>query len=234
MFKAVGKDRLDPLVEQHVNQSLFEDMLKTHIQRSQQSVRCPEHQLPTPSSDENIIRYAAGYVPMKLMKKYEKQSLDVAVEYVECLNSMAINGDESSLQAYTLEWSRKVNRGGLFEVNDETFQFFREIEIKMQWHLMEVLRRQVPIEGQKQLIIDTVASDEDVQFLWALISCDVRQEEHAIILLKDIIDLWLTIRGFSVAAAWSEEHKRKTKSNTRKSKALRKGLKKKNTDKGKI
>ena len=45
-----------------------------------------------------------------------------------------------------------------------------EIEIKMQWQLMEVLRRQVPIEGQKQLIIDTVASDEDVQFLWALIS----------------------------------------------------------------
>ena len=175
--------------------NLFEDMLKAHIQRSQQSVRCPEHQLPTPSSDKNIIQYAAGYVPMKLMK-YEKQSLDVAAEYFECLNSMAINGDESSLQAYTLEWSKKVNRGGLFEVNDETFRFFREIEIKMQWHLMEVLR-QVPIEGQKQLIIDTVASEENMQFLWALISCDIRQEEHAIILLKDIIDLWLTSWFFS-------------------------------------
>ena len=169
-FEMIGKDRLDPLV-QHVNQSLFEDMLKTYIQSlfedmlktyiqpSKQTVTCPEHHLPTLSSDEeNIIRYAAGYVPMKLMKKYEKQSLDVAVEYVECLNSMAVNGDESSLQAYTLEWSRKVNRGGLFEVNDETFRFFREIEIKMQWQLMEVLRRQVPIEGQKQLIIDTYSS----------------------------------------------------------------------------
>ena len=210
-------------------------MLKTHIQHSQQSVRCPEHQLPTPSSDEeSIIRYAAGYVPMKLMKKYEKQSLDVAVEYVECLNSMAMNGDESSLQAYTLEWSRKVNRGGLFEVNDETFRFFREIEIKMQWHLMEVLRRQVPIEDQKQLIIDTVASDEDVQFLWALILCDVRQEEHAIILLKDIIDLWLTIHGFSVAAACSEEHKWKTKSNTRKSKHYERDSRKRTQTKTKL
>ena len=125
-FEMIGKDRLDPLVVQHVNQSLFEDMLKTYIQPSKQTVTCPEHHLPTLSSDEeNIIRYAAGYVPMKLMK-YEKQSLDVAVEYVECLNSMAVNGDESSLQAYTLEWSRKVNRGGLFEVNDETFRFFRD------------------------------------------------------------------------------------------------------------
>ena len=80
----IGKDQLDPLVMQHVNQSLFEDMLKTYIQPSQQTVTCPEHQLPTLSSDEeNIIRYAAGYVPMRLMKKYEKQSLNVAVEYVE-------------------------------------------------------------------------------------------------------------------------------------------------------
>lgn len=83
-------------------------------------------------------------------------------------------------------------------------------------------------------MIRTVASDEDVQFLWALISCDVHQEEQAIILLKDIISLWLTIRGFSVAAAWSEEHKRKTKTNTRKSKALRKGLRKKIQTKAKI
>ena len=106
---------------------------------------------PTLSSDEeNIIQYAAGYVPMKLIKKYEKQSSSVAVEYVECLSSMAVNGEESSLQEYTLEWTRKVNRGDLFEVSDETFQLFREIEIKMQWHLMEVLSRPVLIPGQKQ------------------------------------------------------------------------------------
>lgn len=143
---------------------------------------------------------------------------------------MAVNGEESSLQEYTLEWTRKVNRGGLFEVNDETFRLFREIEIKMQWHLMEVLSRSVAIPGQKQLIIDTVASDDDVQFLWALLSCDIREEDHAIILLKDILNLWLTIRGFSVAGAWVEQHKQKIKITTGKSKGLRRGLKKKNED----
>ena len=34
--------------------------------------------------------------------------------------------------------------------------------------------------------IDTVANDDDVQFLWALLSCDIYQEEHAIGLLKEI------------------------------------------------
>ena len=64
------------------------------------------------SSTMSIIRYAAGSVPMKLMKRYEKQSSKVGVEYVECLSSMAVNGYESSLEAYALEWSRKLNRGG--------------------------------------------------------------------------------------------------------------------------
>ena len=138
--------------------------------------------------------------------------------------SMAVNGDESSLEAYTLEWSRKLNRGGLFEVNDETYRFFREVEVKMQSILMAVLKRSVAASGQKQVIIDTVASDDDVQFFWALLTCDIQREEDAITLLKDIVELWLTIRGFSVAGAWLEQHKQKSRTNSRKSKGLRKKL----------
>ena len=69
----MGQERLDLLVEQEVNQTLFEGVVKTFIKDSQ-----PAHntsRLPTPSSDEeNIVRYAAGYVSMKLMKKYEAES----------------------------------------------------------------------------------------------------------------------------------------------------------------
>ena len=100
-------------------------------------------------------------------------------------------------------------RGGLFEIN-ETFCLFREIEIKMQRPLLTV-----STSGQRQLI---VASDDDVQFLWALISCDVHQEEQAIILLKD---LWLTIHGFLVGGTWLEQHKKKSKTNSCKSIGLR-------------
>ena len=47
---------------------------------------------------------------------------------MECLSTMAVNGDESSFLSYTLEWNRTVNRGGLFEVNDETYRLFKQIE----------------------------------------------------------------------------------------------------------
>lgn len=71
-FEKIKMERLDSLLEQHVNLTLFESILKSHTPVSQSSARCPASQLPTLSSDEeNIIRYAAGYVPMKLMKKYE-------------------------------------------------------------------------------------------------------------------------------------------------------------------
>ena len=222
-FKKAEEERFDPIVEQHVNQSLFKDLVKSHAP-APPSIGVSVSPPTLSPDEENVIRYAAGYVPMKLMKRYEKQSSKVAVEYVECLSSMAVNGDESSLEAYTLEWSRKLNRGGLFEVNDETYRFFREVEVKMQSILMAVLKRSVAASGQKQVIIDTVASDDDVQFFWALLTCDIQREEDAITLLKDIVELWLTIRGFSVAGAWLEQHKQKSRTNSRKSKGLRKKL----------
>lgn len=70
-FEKAEEERLDPIVEQHVNQSLFEDLIKNHAPAppAPPSVRVSAS-LPTLSPDEeNIIRYAAGYVPMKLMKK---------------------------------------------------------------------------------------------------------------------------------------------------------------------
>lgn len=223
-FEKMGQERLDPLVEQRVNQTLFEDVLKTFIPDSQPAQKLS--QLPTLSPDEeNIVRYVAGYVSMKLMKKYEAQSLEVAEEFCECLSSMAVNGEESSLQAYTLEWTRTVDRGGLFEMNDETFRLFGEIEIKVQWHLMEVLKRSASASSTRQVIVDAVASDDNVQFFWVLVSFDITKEKDAVLLLKEIIGLWLTIRGFSVAGTWLEEYKKKSKSNSSKSKGLRKGLK---------
>ena len=59
--------------------------------------------------------------------------------------------------------------------------------MKMQSILMAVLKRSVAVSGQKQVIIDTVASDDDVQFFWSLLTCDIQQEEDAITLLNVLL-----------------------------------------------
>ena len=60
-----------------------------------------------------------------------------------------------------------------------------------------------------------------------MLSIDIEEEEHNSELLRHIIQLWLTIRGFSISNAWMENYKCAVKSVTAKSKSLRKNLKKK-------
>ena len=62
----------------------------------------------------------------------------------------------------------------------------------------------------KTAIIDVVAEVHDVQFYWSLNSPDVDESESSK-LLKDIITLWVTIRGFSITSAWMEAYKCATK-----------------------
>ena len=60
---------------------------------------------------------------------------------VECLSAMAVNGDESNVLEYTTKWIGIVNRGGLFEISDTTYMFFKEIELKVRRHLLIALER---------------------------------------------------------------------------------------------
>ena len=52
-----------------------------------------------------------------------------------------------------------------------------------------------------------LVADDDVQFYWSLLSIDVDTEDNAACLLKEIVELWLTIRGFSIAGQWLEIYK---------------------------
>ena len=112
---------------------------------------------------ENALRYAAGFVPFKLLKKHKKQDTEAAASIVDCLSGMAVQGDESSFLEYTMQWIKAVNRGGLFEVSDSCFQFFRSMEIEMRRAMKE------HIEGstvKSEAIISSISSNPFVLFYW--------------------------------------------------------------------
>ena len=56
------------------------------------------------AEEENALRYVSGYVALKLMRKYQKEDSEKAIQMVECLSNMAVVGDESSFNNYTKEW----------------------------------------------------------------------------------------------------------------------------------
>ena len=59
---------------------------------------------------------------------------------------------------------------------------------------------------------------------YTLVATDIEPDEAAQELLKEIVSLWVTIRGFSIASAWLEKFKNATKTTTAKSTGLRKHL----------
>ena len=47
---------------------------------------------------------------MHLVMLYEKNVIEKSASFVECLSSMALNGEEGSFLEYTTEWVSILNR----------------------------------------------------------------------------------------------------------------------------
>ena len=67
------------------------------------------------------------------------------------------------------------------------------------------------------------SKNENVVFHWELIS-EVPEEANSLKLLREVIDLWFSIRGFSVANKVFEEYKTASKINIKGKKGIRKTL----------
>lgn len=150
-------------------------------------------------------------------------------DYLVCLEGMSEDADENedTYLEYTQRWIHTVDRGVLFRVNDVVYGSFYELEKLVHKHLLRLMTRDIEL-GKKD-IVDEVTSDNSVQFHWSMIAADL-DEEIGQQRLVEIVQLWLTVHGFSMAGAFLEHYIQVTKTSTRKSTSLRKGLKRKKLD----
>ena len=130
---------------------------------------------------------------------------------------------EDSFSDYTCAWLRIIDRGGLFHISDEVHQLFVEIEIAMYPALYKNLTSQGAPAMSKDAIIQSVTTDEDVLFSFALVTLYLSASESAL-LLNDIVILWMTMRGFSITSKIMEDFKKAVNTNTKGKKALRQQL----------
>ena len=119
------------------------------------------------------------------------------------------------------DWTNLMDRGGLFHVKEITFQLFRAIEYQVQDSLIKGLKRQS--QHSKSELIKKVTGDDDVQFIWLMATAEFEIEDHDIheTLLHRIIELFVTVRGFSLASVWLEKFKQQSKQPTKGTKSLR-------------
>ena len=75
----------------------------------------------------------------------------------------------------------------------------------------------------KSKAMNGILENDDVQVYWESLSMDW-EEEVASKLLKQIVEHWITVRGYSQASAFLEQYKQSVKEGIQKSKGLRKKL----------
>ena len=122
LFTELEVAAVQTLTTQSINRHLFNLLILETSSSS--SLSCKTTPVVMSSEEENAVRYASGYVAMKLMKELMKKDTESAAQAVECLLHMAVQGEEADFYAYTREWVKTVDRGGMFHINDLTFFFF--------------------------------------------------------------------------------------------------------------
>ena len=83
-----------------------------------------------------------------------------------------------------------------------------------------------PLQPLKENMIKKVVEEDDVQFFWLIATADFEIDDHEIhtALLLKITELYVTVRGFSMASGLLEQYKQHTKRSTQRTKSLRREL----------
>ena len=206
-----------PILYQFLTDVVFEQLVKQHFPVDDKEEASGGTLLSL--QEENVVKYAAGYVCRTIRKRLERSSNPQKEELILSLTELLDDDHEIS---DTTEWIDLVDRGGLCHIKDSTFMVFHALEEGVRKHFNKSAARGL-IVGAKEKVTTSLLTDEDVQFYWSIASADF-EEAAAKTLLKMIVDLWITIRGFSFSSAWIEQYKQANKKTIQRSKALRREL----------
>ena len=168
---------------------------------------------PLTNMEINALRYVAGYVCRTLHDRLKSSSVEgkeAMVLYLSDLNGSDKSGDGE-------EWINAINRGGLWQVNDDVFQTFMIIE--------EIVRKELRLEKciyetKKAQIIEKVLTNKDLLHQWSFCMFDAGEHVSNAILHK-VVELYITIRGFAFASSCVELYEQSSKKALSKKKALR-------------
>ena len=207
-----------PIFYQYLTDVMFKTMVKCHFPvEPVASEACDVP--PLDYQESNALRYAAGYVPRAIRKRLERGSHPLKEELVLCLVEMC---EDDGVEAdNSADWTKAISRGGIKLVNNKTYHFFHAVEMRVRRHFSKASAPTLSA-GSKAELVESIATDDDVNFFWSILSAEWEEEEQ--ILLRMLIDLWVTIRGFSFSKSMMEMYKQAQKKTVQKSKGVRKQL----------
>ena len=206
---------------------LLKQMLKIKADTVRPYIATKESVNPLTLFEKNAVRYMAGYIAVKLMKKFRKYCKNPTLRskhelFLCILKKMKAKdqpGEPESVLDYTTLWLELVDRGGLYHIDDNVFMLMESIEMVLRQHLnIPDVLTYVPGTDLRKHISKDVLENHDIMILWETIA-DIpdKYEQYSVELLVQIIDLWITIRSHSFVKGWTMNFEAKYKEGTRKS-----------------
>ena len=171
--------------------------------------------------EKSALRYTAGYVTRALKKKLKRSSNPLKEKLIQYLNEMSAEDEVAGdAKDESEDWLAVIDRGGLTHIGNMTFGVFVSMELEVRQFLD---RHTSQLIKMKEELCKIILNDEDVLFYWAIVSAgwDI---EGSNVLLAEIIEHYVTVRGFSFASGWMEKYKQAHKRSIQKSKGVRKQL----------
>ena len=127
---------------------------------------------------------------------------DLFVCVLEGMKATNQPGHPDSPLEYTKCWSHMIDRGGLYHIKDNVFLFIELIERIVGQHIsISSITSYVPGKNLISAIHEDVLGFPPVLFSWEKIAEAIpsKYEKYSMELLLRIVDLWITIRGYSFA-----------------------------------
>ena len=179
--------------------------------------------------EANAVRYTAGCVIRKLEMKYSKLSTKEGIDCKNVLKGMAGKlsaNPELASNHSSNEWTNLVDRGGLYRVADLVYYLFAALELLIDKELTAVFQSKGKgIEKIQKEKLGWVCEDEEVQFIWCMVSPDILIEESVRQrLLRELTFTYIITRCHSKTARLKEDHKIVKQQTMKRKKALRKEL----------
>ncbi|KAL5502932.1 hypothetical protein EMCRGX_G009790 [Ephydatia muelleri] len=175
------------------------------------------HPKETTSMEKKIDSMLQKCMPKICAPYIEEKCKKKKIELLNCIGDIMESHD--SVQSDSNNWIKLVDRGGLTFVNNQTFELFLAMEREVRSHLQDPGK---PVNFMSD-IAPKVKNNEDVLFCWSGLSSSW-DEESSKTLFKMVVDLWLTICGYSNASAWIEKYKVSQMKSNQKSNSIRKQL----------
>ena len=200
---------------QHVTHELFRNLIKLEQPISADTGDTNETPVPMSYVEKNALRYVAGYVCRKLHDRLHSPKCNASGKDEMVISLTDMNGSNKSGDGE--DWLNMINRGGLWHINDDVFELF----VIMEDFIRSESRTVKTLTGERKLrIIDDLMHNEDLLFQWCFCATDLIGDTSTV-LLKQVVELFLTVREFSFASSCLEKYKQSQKKLLSKKKSLR-------------